>query len=86
VLDRHFFVLRRDDDLATHHLSLTQNDSAFWSRQLAFRDALRADAVLRREYEALKLKLAAAFPEDRIAYLEGKTEFVCQVLRPQGLV
>jgi GrpB-like predicted nucleotidyltransferase (UPF0157 family) len=84
VPDRYFFVLRRDDGAATHHLSLAQENSVFWSRQLAFRNALRRSDSLRDDYGALKRSLAKDFPNDRISYLNGKTEFVHQVLRSKG--
>ena len=46
---------------------------------MAFRDALRADAVLRDEYAALKRSLAARHT-DVEAYTDGKDEFVESVL------
>jgi GrpB-like predicted nucleotidyltransferase (UPF0157 family) len=47
---------------------------------IAFRDALRRDRGLAAEYGALKRELARRFPRDRLAYLDGKTEFVLRVL------
>jgi GrpB-like predicted nucleotidyltransferase (UPF0157 family) len=32
-----------------------------------------------KEYEALKLALARDYPNDRVAYTKGKTEFVVRV-------
>jgi GrpB-like predicted nucleotidyltransferase (UPF0157 family) len=51
------------------------------TRYLRFRDALRADASLRDAYGDLKRSLAAQYPGDREAYIEGKTEFVEGVAR-----
>jgi GrpB-like predicted nucleotidyltransferase (UPF0157 family) len=34
-----------------------------------------------KEYEAVKLRMAAAYPNDRIAYTRGKTEFINRVTR-----
>ena len=51
-----------------------------WRDQLAFRDALRSDSSLARTYEVLKRSLAAAHPEDRAAYTEGKSNFVRTIL------
>ena len=52
-----------------------------WARDhLWFRDALRADDALMREYEALKLRLARSVGEDRSAYNRGKTEFIVRVV------
>jgi GrpB-like predicted nucleotidyltransferase (UPF0157 family) len=62
------------------HLTLTDS-RAEWERRLAFRDALRADAALAREYETLKRELAERFPNDREAYTAAKSGFVGRVLR-----
>lgn len=63
----------------THHLHLVPTGSRLWRERLAFRDALRARAELRSEYQALKLRLAAQHRGDREAYTEGKSAFVARV-------
>ncbi len=68
----------------THQLHLTQVASALWRERLAFRNALRSDAALRREYESLKQELSG-----RVAlaeYTQGKRDFVARVLQAQGIV
>lgn len=45
-----------------------------------FRDALRADADLRRRYEALKRDLSLAHSRVRAAYGEGKTGYIAAAL------
>jgi GrpB-like predicted nucleotidyltransferase (UPF0157 family) len=52
---------------------------------LAFRDALRRDARLANAYARLKLALAERFPRDRPAYIDGKSQFVAEVLATAGL-
>ena len=52
---------------------------------LAFRDVLRADAGLRREYADLKDQLAEQHPESRNAYTNAKGAFVERVLRQAGV-
>ena len=47
---------------------------------LGFRDALRADAVLRREYADLKERLARQHGDNRNAYTNAKDEFVARVV------
>jgi GrpB-like predicted nucleotidyltransferase (UPF0157 family) len=66
-------------------LHLTEPGSDLWRERLVFRDALRADAELAAEYEALKLRLAREHPDDRFAYTAGKREFVARVLAAHGL-
>jgi len=61
--------------IRTHHISLV-TDPAELSRHLRFRDALRTDAALAREYEALKRSLAERYRHDRDAYTQAKREFV----------
>jgi GrpB-like predicted nucleotidyltransferase (UPF0157 family) len=64
----------------THHLHLVPMGSRLWKERLAFRDALRAHAELRSEYQALKQRLAAEHRGDREAYTEGKSAFVARVV------
>ncbi len=64
----------------THHLHLVPVGSRRWEECLAFRDAIRNDAALAKEYAALKMRLATEFRFDREAYTEGKTPFVRRVL------
>jgi GrpB-like predicted nucleotidyltransferase (UPF0157 family) len=69
----------------THGLHLTEPGSDLWRERLAFRDALRDDAVLTTEYESLKRRLAREHPADIGAYTAGKREFVVQVLAAAGI-
>jgi GrpB-like predicted nucleotidyltransferase (UPF0157 family) len=74
---REFF---RRGDPRSHHLHLVEYDGWHWRRYMTFRDALRADARLRDAYASVKHELAAKYPNDREAYIEGKTTFVERVL------
>lgn len=69
----------------THALHLTEPDSDLWRERFAFRDALRDDPELRAEYEQLKRELAAAHPDDRVAYTAGKRALVGRVLAAAGI-
>jgi GrpB-like predicted nucleotidyltransferase (UPF0157 family) len=66
-------------------LHLTEPESDLWRERLAFRDALRADAALAAEYEALKQLLAARHGDDTAAYTACKRELVGRVLQQAGL-
>jgi GrpB-like predicted nucleotidyltransferase (UPF0157 family) len=59
------------------HLTLTDHRGEF-ERRLEFRDALRADPALAREYEELKRSLADRFRDDREAYTAAKSAFIAR--------
>lgn len=63
------------------HIHAVAQGVPFWVRTLAFRDALRADPALRREYESLKRRLAQAHRDDVGAYTDAKTPFIRSVER-----
>ena len=67
------------------HLELIENGDAHAVALVAFRDALRADAGLHREYGDLKDKLARQHPGNRNAYTNAKASFVAQALRRAGI-
>jgi GrpB-like predicted nucleotidyltransferase (UPF0157 family) len=81
--DRHYLP-RTVAGLRRHHLSLAEPNS--WSRRnsLTFRDALRRNPELTRRYGELKRRLAASAGANRLAYLNGKTDFILTVLQPEG--
>lgn len=64
----------------THHLHLVPTASPRYAAELAFRDRLRADPDLPRDYLALKRELAARFPDDREGYTEAKAGFIEKAL------
>lgn len=57
---------------------MVESDFEHWDR-LLFRDYLIADPETAKEYETLKLARARDYPNDRVAYTKGKTEFVLRV-------
>lgn len=65
----------------SHHIHLVSWSSAVWQDHLRFRDLLRSDPVIARDYEALKRELAIANANDRRAYTDGKGPFIRAVLR-----
>jgi GrpB-like predicted nucleotidyltransferase (UPF0157 family) len=58
-----------------------EEGGGLWRRYLAFRDYLRTHAEAAAGYADLKRSLAARFPRDREAYIDGKTAFVEDILR-----
>jgi len=75
---RHYFV---KGDPTTHHLHIVEIDSEEWKKNITFRDVLRKNENLAKEYAELKLNLAEKFKYDRVAYTDGKTDFVNYVLK-----
>jgi GrpB-like predicted nucleotidyltransferase (UPF0157 family) len=65
----------------THHLHLTVPGSDLWRERLAFRDALRADPSLVREYTEWKLRHYGQTSAER----PSKRPFVERVLARHGL-
>lgn len=64
----------------THHLHLVPYESSLWFERLRFRDLLRSDDALAREYDALKRQLAERHRDDREAYTEAKWPFIARCL------
>jgi GrpB-like predicted nucleotidyltransferase (UPF0157 family) len=67
----------------SHHVHLVSWTSAVWQEHLLFRDLLRSDPALARDYEAVKRDLAIACANDRRAYADGKGPFIKAAIREQ---
>ncbi len=74
---RHYFV---KGNPRLFHIHMSEITSIEWQNTIQFRDYLRAHPGAAQEYADLKQQLALKYPQDREAYLEGKTEFVEGVL------
>ena len=77
--EMHWFC-KPDPSRRTHHLHLMPTESPRFADELVFRDRLRADPTLAREYAELKLRLAEIHRDDRNAYTEAKGEFVARAV------
>jgi len=64
----------------THLLHVVEYGGTVWEEALRFRDALRANAGLAREYESLKITLSAKYAERRADYTAAKASFIQAVL------
>jgi GrpB-like predicted nucleotidyltransferase (UPF0157 family) len=80
---RHYrlWFLRPRPQARTHQLQVMSAADPHAAALLAFRDALRADPRLGREYARLKVELATRHEGNRNAYTNAKDEFVARVLR-----
>jgi GrpB-like predicted nucleotidyltransferase (UPF0157 family) len=75
------WFIKRDPSSSTrtHHIHMVEATfDEHWDR-LLFRDYLIDHPRVARAYEDLKFRLASAYPNDRVSYTKGKTEFVVRV-------
>jgi GrpB-like predicted nucleotidyltransferase (UPF0157 family) len=73
--DHHFFA-KPPQRPRTHHLHVCQARTEHELRHVAVRDLLRASPDEAARYAALKRRLVARHPQDRLAYIDGKDEYV----------
>ena len=78
ISGRRYF--RRDNSagVRTEQVHVFAMESPHVSRHLAFRDFLRSHPKLAQEYSQLKQRLAAAYPLNIEAYMDGKDPFIRQ--------
>ena len=68
----------------TYSLSIVESQSEELVAQTYFRDYLTLHPEVAREYADLKQQLAGQYPTNRVAYQQGKGEFIRQVLQMAG--
>ena len=73
-----WFIKRDMQGNRTHHIHMVEHDFPQWD-ELLFRDYLIAHPDVARQYVDLKQRLAGQFSNDRIAYTEGKGDFIRRV-------
>ncbi len=73
-----WFIKRDLQGKRTHHIHMVESHFEHWDR-LLFRDYLIAHPDVAAEYQALKLRLARDYPNDRVAYTNGKAEFIVRL-------
>lgn len=74
---------RRDNKSGdrTHQVHAFQNGSSQIRRHLAFRDYMLTHPDAAQAYSDLKRELAAKYPSDSEAYMDGKDEFIQEIDR-----
>lgn len=73
-----WFIKRDSEGKRTHHIHMVEADSKLWER-LYFRDYLSEFPEEAKRYAELKQALAERYPNDRMAYTEGKAEYVIAI-------
>jgi GrpB-like predicted nucleotidyltransferase (UPF0157 family) len=76
IPDRRFFLKNSPNGTRTHHVHTFETGSAQVQRHLAFRDYLISHPEVAQQYSALKRRLAAEYPADISAYMDGKHGFI----------
>ena len=69
-----------EKDTRSHHIHVVLYGSDEWNNYINFRDYLNSNIEAAREYEAVKLRLAEQYPDNRIAYTDGKQEVINKLL------
>ena len=69
-----------ENDTRSHHIHVVLFGSDEWNNYINFRDYLNSNTEAAREYEAVKLRLAEQYPDNRIAYTDGKQEVINKLL------
>jgi GrpB-like predicted nucleotidyltransferase (UPF0157 family) len=75
------WFIKRDAQTGTrtHHVHMVEGGFVEHWERLLFRDYLIEHGEVAREYEVLKIHLASVSARDRVAYTQGKTEFILRV-------
>lgn len=69
-----------EKDTRSHHIHVVLFGSDEWNNYINFRDYLNSNTEAAKEYEAVKLRLAEQYLDDRIAYTDGKQEVIDRLL------
>lgn len=69
-----------EKDTRTHHIHVVLHKSKEWGDYIALRDYLNTHAAAAKRYAELKIELSKKFPNDRVAYTEGKRSLIAELL------
>ncbi len=72
-------------DWMLHNLYVCKEGNIGLQNHLNLRNYLRANPDAAAEYGALKQELALKFPYDIDAYIDGKTDFIINILKKSGM-
>jgi GrpB-like predicted nucleotidyltransferase (UPF0157 family) len=84
VSGHYIFGRGRDQTERTHLVHVVEFNGQSWRSNLAFRDALRTDPSLRKEYSRIKEEAAALAPVGRARYNDLKHLFIERVMKEPG--
>jgi GrpB-like predicted nucleotidyltransferase (UPF0157 family) len=80
------YLLVKDSapDVRVVHLHIVEETDVQWRNYIKFRDILRANDTIRKQYADVKMQLASRFQDDRKSYTDGKRDFIRGVLNSRG--
>lgn len=79
---QHLYVCADDkNNVQTHYIHVVIWNGEDWNNYVNLCDYLNFDESAAREYSLLKMRLAAEYPNNRIAYTNGKKQFVENALK-----
>ena len=73
-----------ENEIHTHYIHVVIWEQESWNNYLNMRDYLNTHEDRAKEYAELKERLAKEYPEDRVAYTNGKAMFIEEILRCAG--
>ena len=73
-----------EHNIHTHYIHVVIWGGQQWNNYINMRDYLNVHKDKAEEYSELKLSLAKKYPEDRIAYTDGKSGFIESILKEAG--
>lgn len=80
--NQHLYICGNlDNNIHTHYIHVVIWREKYWNDYLNMRDYLNEHKDKAEEYSELKEQLAKQYPEDRIAYTNGKSELVENILQ-----
>ena len=73
------------NNIQTHFIHVVIFNSKEWNDYSNMRDYLNANEEKAKEYSDLKIKLANEYPNDRIAYTNGKSKLIEEILKSASM-
>lgn len=73
------------NNIQTHFIHVVIFNSKEWNDYINMRDYLNANEDKANEYSDLKIKLANEYPNDRIAYTNGKSKLIEEILNSASM-
>jgi GrpB-like predicted nucleotidyltransferase (UPF0157 family) len=77
---KHLFVRRVDGNISTHHIGCYLKDNDDCNSSVLFCRYLNEHPECAKQYNDLKIELAAQYPDDRLAYTDAKADFIENIL------